>query len=74
MQRMFEWAMLLPLAMPAYVIAYVYTDIFEFAGPLQEMLRSWFGWTSKRDYWFPEIRSLGGAISMMTLVLYPYVY
>jgi iron(III) transport system permease protein len=74
MQNIFEWAMLLPLAMPAYVIAYIYTGIFEFAGPVQEMLRDWFGWTSKRDYWFPEIRSLGGAISMMTLVLYPYVY
>ena len=70
----FEWALLLPLAMPAYVIAYVYTDILEFAGPLQEMLRDTFGWTSKQDYWFPEIRSLGGAVSMMTLVLYPYVY
>lgn len=74
LQKMFEWAMLLPLAMPAYVIAYVYTDIFEFAGPVQAALRELFGWTSKRDYWFPEIRSLGGAISMMTLVLYPYVY
>ena len=74
LQKMFEWAMLLPLAMPAYVIAYVYTDIFEFAGPVQAALRELFGWTSKRDYWCPEIRSLGGAISMMTLVLYPYVY
>jgi len=73
-RRIFEWALLLPLAMPAYVIAYIYTDILEFAGPLQAMLRDFFGWTTKRDYWFPEIRSLGGAISMMTLVLYPYVY
>ena len=73
-RRVFEWGMLLPMAMPAYVIAYVYTDILEYAGPLQAMLRDIFSWTSKRDYWFPEIRSLGGAISMMTLVLYPYVY
>ena len=73
-QPIFEWALLLPLAMPAYIVAYVYTDIFEFAGPVQALLRDIFGWTSKRDYWFPEIRSLGGAISMMTLVLYPYVY
>ncbi len=70
----FEWALMLPLAVPAYVIAYVYTDILEYAGPLQGLLRETFGWTSSREYWFPEIRSLGGAISMMTLVLYPYVY
>ena len=73
-KRIFEWALLLPLAVPAYVIAYVYTDILEFAGPIQSLLRETFGWTSKKAYWFPEIRSLGGAISMMTLVLYPYVY
>ena len=73
-KRIFEWAMLLPMAMPAYVIAYVYTDILEYAGPVQGLLRDVFGWTLKREYWFPEIRSLGGAVSMMTLVLYPYVY
>ncbi len=71
---LFEWALLLPMALPAYVIAYVYTDILEYAGPLQVLLRDVFGWTTKRDYWFPEIRSIGGAASMMTLVLYPYVY
>jgi len=74
MRRVFEWALLLPLAVPSYVIAYVYTDVLEYAGPLQATLRDLFGWTSRRDYWFPEIRSLGGAITMMTLVLYPYVY
>ena len=73
-RRIFEWALLLPMAMPAYVIAYVYTDVLEFAGPLQGLLRELFGWSSGRDYWFPEIRSLGGAAAMMTLVLYPYVY
>jgi iron(III) transport system permease protein len=72
--RLFEWALLLPVAIPAYVIAYVYTDLLEFAGPVQGLLRDLFGWSGKRDYWFPEIRSLGGAITMMTLVLYPYVY
>ena len=72
--RIFEWAMLLPLAVPSYVIAFVYTDLLEFAGPVQAALRGTFGWTSPRDYWFPEIRSLGGAIAMMSLVLYPYVY
>ncbi|MEL0106270.1 MAG: iron ABC transporter permease [Rhodospirillaceae bacterium] len=73
-RQIFQWALLLPLAVPAYVIAYVYTDILEFAGPVQQALRDIFGWKLARDYWFPEIRSLGGAITMMTLVLYPYVY
>ncbi len=73
-RRIFEWALLLPLAMPAYVVAYVYTDVFEFAGPVQTLLRGAFAWESSRDYWFPEIRSLGGAIFVMTVTLYPYVY
>lgn len=73
-RRIFEWALLLPLAMPAYVIAYTYTGLLDYAGPVQEGLRALFGWSSARDYWFPEIRSLPGAITMMTLVLYPYVY
>jgi iron(III) transport system permease protein len=73
-RRLFDWALLLPLAVPAYVIAYVYTDLLEFAGPVQGALRATFGWTRYGDYWFPEIRSLGGAVAMMTLVLYPYVY
>ncbi|MGB7299131.1 MAG: iron ABC transporter permease [Burkholderiaceae bacterium] len=73
-KSIFEWALLLPIAMPAYIIAFVYTDILEYAGPVQTQLRSWFGWASPNDYRFPEIRSLGGAITMMTLTLYPYVY
>jgi iron(III) transport system permease protein len=73
-RRIFEWALLLPMAVPAYVIAYVYTDLLEFAGPVQSALRHLFGWQIASDYWFPEIRSLGGAIAMMSLVLYPYVY
>ena len=73
-RRLFEWALLLPMAIPAYVIAYVYTDLLEYAGPIQEGLRALFGWTVKSQYWFPEIRSLGGAACMMTLVFYPYVY
>ena len=72
--RAFEWLLLLPLAMPAYLVAYVYTDLLEFAGPVQGFLRQMFGWTSVRDYWFPEIRSLGGAVALFSLVLYPYVY
>lgn len=72
--RLLEWAQLLPLAMPAYVVAYAYTWFLDYAGPLQSGLRALFGWTSARDYWFMEIRSMGGAILVMSLVLYPYVY
>ena len=73
-RRLFEWALLLPLAVPAYIVAFVYTDILEFAGPIQGLLRDIFGWQTKRDYWFPEIRSMGGAMFVMSFVLYPYVY
>ena len=72
--RLLEWALLLPLAVPAYVMAYVYTDLLDYAGPVQTALRDLFGWASARDYWFPRIRSLPGAILMLSLVLYPYVY
>lgn len=68
-----QWLVLLPMAMPAYIIAYSYTGMLDFAGPLQTAIRSQFGW-SYGDYWFPEIRSLTGSILMMSLVLYPYVY
>ena len=69
----FEWALLLPLAMPAYVKAYAYTDLLQFAGPVQGWLRASFGW-SRADYWFPEVRSVPGAAVMFAGVLYPYVY
>lgn len=69
----FEWALLLPLAIPAYIIAYTYTGMLDFSGPVQSALREWFGW-GYGDYWFPEIRTLEGAAIMLTLVLYPYVY
>lgn len=72
-RRMFEWALLLPMAMPAYIIAYTYTGMLDFAGPVQTTLRELFGWRYG-DYWFPQIRSLGGAAAMLSLVLYPYVY
>ena len=74
LRRYFEWLLLLPLAFPAYVIAYLYTDLLEFAGPVQRSLRAVFGWQLARDYWFPEVRSMGGGIMLMGLVLYPYVY
>lgn len=73
-KRWLSWALLLPFAVPAYVIAYVYTDLLEFSGPVQGFLREMMGWETARDYWFPSIRSMGGAIIMMSLVLYPYIY
>lgn len=73
-RRILEWSLLLPLAAPAYILAYVYTEILEFYGPVQSGLRAVTGWQTVTDYWFPNIRSLGGAIVMLTLVLYPYVY
>jgi len=72
-QRVLEWALVLPLAMPAYVMAYAYTDWLQAAGPVQTMLRELTGW-KVREYWFPEIRSLPGAAAMLSFALYPYVY
>jgi len=72
-RRTFEWALLLPLAMPAYIVAYAYTDYLQYAGPLQQLLRDSFHW-QRGDYWFPEIRSLAGAAFVFIVVLYPYVY
>ena len=68
-----EWALMLPLAMPAYVMAYAYTDWLQFTGPVQSALRGLTGWQA-REYWFPEIRSLAGAAAMLSFALYPYVY
>ncbi len=71
--RVFEVLLALPLAFPAYVLAYAYTDLLDHPGAVQTWLRALTGW-GPRDYWFPEIRSLPGAAAMLTLVLYPYVY
>mgnify|MGYP001330583943 CR=1 FL=1 len=73
-KKIFEWALLLPAAVPAYIIAYTYTDFLEYAGSFQKTLREIFNWDSSSDYWFPEIRSMSGAILVMSCVLYPYVY
>ena len=70
-RRIFEWALLLPLAMPAYVVAYAYTDFLQFSGPLQVGLRETFGWEGRV---FPEIRNTPGAVWVFTFSLYPYVY
>ena len=72
-RRLFEIALALPLTFPAYVLAYAYTDLLSHPGWVQSTLREVMGW-GPRDYWFPQIRSLGGAAAMLILVLYPYVY
>jgi iron(III) transport system permease protein len=72
-QRILEWALVLPLAVPAYVMAYAYTDWLQFTGPVQTWLRAATGWQA-REYRFPEIRSLWGAAAMLSFALYPYVY
>lgn len=72
-RRILSWALLMPLAFPAYIIAYTYTGMLDAAGPLQTWLRDLMGW-QYGDYWFFNIRSLGGAVVMLSLVLYPYVY
>jgi iron(III) transport system permease protein len=70
-RRVFEWLLLLPLAMPAYVVAYAYTDFLQFSGPMQVFLRDTFGW---RGRVFPEVRNVWGAVWVFTFSLYPYVY
>lgn len=72
-RRYFTWLLILPMAMPAYIVAYAYTWFLDVSGPLQTALRTMTGW-SYGDYLFPNIRSLGGAILVLTVVLYPYVY
>lgn len=72
-RRWVEIALAVPLAFPAYVLAYAYTHLLDHPGIVQSTLRDVTGW-GPRDYWFPEVRSIGGAVIMLTLVLYPYVY
>ena len=74
MKNVIEWALLLPLALPSYIVAYCYTDFFEYSGFLQTSIRELFNFNSSNDYFFPEIRSLGGAIFVISFVLYPYIY
>lgn len=69
-----RWSLMLPLAMPAYLVAYLYTDLFDYAGPVQRWLRDTFLWQSPQDYWFFDIRTLTGASLIIALVLFPYVY
>ncbi len=71
--RTLQWALLLPLVMPTYIIGYAYADLLTFAGPLQGALRGATGW-GLGDYWFPDLGSASGVAFLFTLVLYPYVY
>ncbi|GAA6134741.1 iron ABC transporter permease [Oceaniserpentilla sp. 4NH20-0058] len=73
-RRFLQWAMVFPLAIPAYISAYIYTKTLDYAGPIQSTLRDWFDWQSPDDYWFFDIRSLAGASLMLALALYPYIY
>jgi iron(III) transport system permease protein len=73
-RRIFQWLLLLPLSVPTYIIAYAYLELLDYSGIVQTSLRELFGWENARSYWFPDIRSLGGAILVMSAVLYPYVY
>jgi iron(III) transport system permease protein len=74
LRRFFSWALVLPLAVPPYLAAYAFAEFFLYTGPVQSLVRSIFGFESIRDYWFPDIRSTGGAALVMASVLYPYVY
>ncbi len=74
LRRLMQWACLVPLATPTYIISYTYVDFFNYAGPLQSWLRGVAGWKTPQDYFFPEIRSLPGAIFVLSMVLYPYVF
>ena len=74
LRRVMQWACLMPLAMPAYITSYTYVDFLNYAGPLQTSLRNVMGWATPQDYYFLEIRSLSGAVFVLSMVLYPYVF
>lgn len=73
-RRLVDIALVLPLAIPTYITAFCYIEVFDYTGPLQTAWRGLFGFTSFREYWFPSLRSLGGAIFVLALALYPYIY
>lgn len=73
-RRYLQWMMVFPLAIPAYISAYIYTDMLDYAGPIQSSLRHWFDWQTPQDYWFFDIRSIWGASLMLGLALYPYIF
>lgn len=74
LKRILQWGLMLPLAVPTYISAYTFVEFFSFTGPLQEFIRHMGGYSSVKEYWFPEIRSLIGTVFIFGIVLYPYVY
>ncbi|MFN7024650.1 MAG: ABC transporter permease [Pseudorhizobium sp.] len=74
LRRLLSILLVLPLAIPSYLAAYAFGEFFDFTGPLQSGYRALFGFQTSRDYWFPDIRSMGGAVLVLSAVLYPYVY
>lgn len=74
MRRLLSAALVLPLAIPAYLSAYAFGELLTFTGPVQGLIRAIFGFKTSREYWFPDVRSLGGAVLVMSSVLYPYIY
>ncbi|EPZ8235104.1 ABC transporter permease [Vibrio fluvialis] len=72
-EKVLQWALVLPLAIPGYIVGYIFTGWFDYAGPIQVWLRAQTGWLAG-EYYFPDIRSLAGASIVLALVLYPYVY
>lgn len=73
-RHILDWALMLPFALPAYILGFIYVEWLDYAGPVQSALREMMGWRSRQDYVFPEIRSLWGAACILSLALYPYVY
>lgn len=73
-RRTLQWMLMLPLALPPYIVAIVYTDLLDFSGPVQQFLRSVMDWHHINDYYFPDIRTIGGAVLILSLTLYPYLY
>ena len=73
-RRIYQWALMLPLAIPTYLAAYTYVEFLDFTGPIQQAVRAVFGGKTIHDYWFPDIRSPSGAAFVLSMVLYPYVY
>ncbi len=73
-QKILQWLLCLPLAMPAYLVGYLYTTLLDYPGVVQSFLREQFGWVTAQDYYFPAIRTLGGACFILALVLYPYIF
>lgn len=73
-RSLLQWGLMLPLALPPYIVAIVYTDLLDFSGPVQHLLRQWMNWHAVSDYYFPDIRTISGAIFVLALTLYPYLY